>query len=276
MQKSIDGIRLAYDDAGHGDVLVLLHGFPFDRTLWDAQFAALTQRARVIRVDLRGSGESGAGVGPALMESLAGDVYGLLDALGVARAIIAGHSMGGYAALAYFRMYAERVAGLALIASHVAADTPARRSARDEQAAYISAHGMTTAAARVADYFSASFAAANPATLERIRLLVARQDPTGEAALLLGMKERVDSGDLLADIAVPALIVAGGDDRGIAPATLEQTAAAIADCEFVVLPDCAHMPMLEAPEATTGALERLLARCATARAASRSARADPA
>ena len=54
MQKSIDGVRLAYDDAGRGDVLVLLHGFPFDRTVWDAQFAALTQRARVIRVDLRG------------------------------------------------------------------------------------------------------------------------------------------------------------------------------------------------------------------------------
>ena len=100
MQQTIDGLRLAYDDAGSGDALVLLHGFPLDRTIWDVQFAALAQRCRVIRVDARGSGESECGAGPALMETLAGDLYGLLDALDVGRAIVAGHSMGGYIALA--------------------------------------------------------------------------------------------------------------------------------------------------------------------------------
>jgi pimeloyl-ACP methyl ester carboxylesterase len=277
MQKTIDGVRLAYDTAGSGTALVLLHGFSLDRSMWDAQFDALARVCRVIRIDLRGSGESGCGVGPALMETLAGDVFGLLDALGVERAIVAGHSMGGYVALAFFRMYAERVAGLALIASQVGADTPERASWRRALGATVTAHGMTPVVDTVLDGMLApSFAAAQPALVERIRTVIARHDPVGAAAQIVGMKERLDSADLLADIAVPALIVGGMRDRLIAPALLEQTAAAIADCEYVALPEVGHLPPLEAPAATSAALERLVRRCDLAASADRqSASAGP-
>jgi 3-oxoadipate enol-lactonase len=263
MHKLIDGVRLAYEVAGSGETLVLLHGFPLDRTIWDASFAALAERCRVIRLDLRGSGESDRGHGPALMETLAGDVCGLLDVLGIERAIVVGHSMGGYAALAFFRMYAERVAGLGLVASHVAADTPTRAGERDAQAEAIVAHGMAPVAdALVRDLFAPASLAAHPASVARVRAIVARQDPAGAAAQIIGMKERVDSADLLDDIRVPTLIVGGTADRLIAPPTLEATAAAIADCKLVLLPGAGHLPMLEAPEATTAALERLVARSA--------------
>ncbi len=263
MRTIIDGVRIAYDVAGSGDTIVLLHGFPFDRAIWDAQTAALALRARVVRIDLRGSGESGCGNGPALMETLAGDVFGLLEMLDVDRAILAGHSMGGYVALAFFRMYAERVAGLGLVASHVLADTPERALERDAQAAHVLVNGTasiadTTAAALLAP----TFAATHPALRERVRTIVARQDADGAAAQILGMKERVDSSDLLEDIAVPVLIIGGRNDRLIAPATFERMASAIADCEYVALPGVGHLPMFEAPEATTAALERLVARCA--------------
>src|SRR5438270_2846858 len=135
MIQSVDGVRIGYDDSGGAGVpLVLLHGFPFDRTSWNEQSARLPG-VRVIRVDFRGCGESDPSDGPALMEVLAGDLAGLLDALHVERAALAGHSIGGYVALAFFRMYAERVAGLALIASHVAGDAshdPAADAAQRE------------------------------------------------------------------------------------------------------------------------------------------------
>ncbi len=102
MQARIDGVRIGYDDEGTGIPMVLLHGFPLDRTIWEEQAARLAQRARVIRVDLRGAGESMPGEGPALMETLAGDVAGLLDHLKIERAIICGHAFGGYVALAFF------------------------------------------------------------------------------------------------------------------------------------------------------------------------------
>ncbi|MDQ6925897.1 MAG: alpha/beta hydrolase, partial [Candidatus Eremiobacteraeota bacterium] len=87
MIRTIDGRRIGYDDSGGtGAPAVLLHGFPLDRTVRDAQIAALTHAgARVIRVDLRGCGESEPSDGPALMEALAGDVAGVLDALNVER-----------------------------------------------------------------------------------------------------------------------------------------------------------------------------------------------
>ncbi len=267
MQKTIDGVRLAYDVAGNGDTLVLLHGFPLDRTIWDAQFSALSPGCRVIRVDLRGSGESARGEGPALMETLAGDVFGLLDALGVERVVIAGHSMGGYAALAFFRMYAERVAGFALSASHTAADAPERALRREAEADAVAARGMAALVDTMLSDLLGPDAA--PSLADGVRVVRMRQDPAGAAALIIGMKERVDSGDLLEDIAIPALIVGGAADRLIPPERLERTAAAIVDCEFVSLPGAGHLPMLEAPAATTAALERLMARAAAARVPSR-------
>ncbi len=272
MQKIIDGVRVAYDVAGSGDALVLLHGFPLDRTIWDEPFSALATSCRVIRIDLRGAGESGRGEGPALMETLAGDVFGLLDALDVQRAIVAGHSMGGYVALAFFRMYAERVAGLALIASHAAPDPVERWAERDALAAAIGARGMEAA---IEFYLPRMFGAhPSPQLVERTRAVIARQSGAGAAAAIIGMKLRVDSEDLLEDIRVPATIVIGASDAWISVATAQRTAAAIADATVETLPGVGHLPMLEAPGETTAALQRLIERCAVSpRAASQNARA---
>ncbi|GAC1414052.1 MAG: alpha/beta fold hydrolase [Candidatus Velthaea sp.] len=261
MQKTIDGVRIAYDDAGQGDAIVLLHGFPLDRTIWDAQFAALAKRARVIRPDLRGSGESGTGEGPALMETLAGDVFGLIEALGIERVTLAGHSIGSYAALAFFRMYAERVAGLALIGGHVAADTPQLLPGRDALAARVAAEGIEPAVqAYWARYFNPRFYKDDTSLVDLGRTIMRRQNAAGAAAQIVGMKERVGSEDLLEDIDVPVLIVAGETDDWITPQSLERTSNAIKDSEYVLLRGVGHMPMMEAPDDVTAALERLLDR----------------
>jgi pimeloyl-ACP methyl ester carboxylesterase len=262
MQKTIEGVHIAYDDAGSGDVtMVLLHGFPLDRTIWDAQFDALQQRCRVIRPDLRGSGESGLGEGPALMETLAGDVFGLLDAVGAEEVVLVGHSIGSYVALAFFRMYAERVAGLALVGGHVAADTPALLPGRDVLAEKVDRLGIEPAVeAYWPRYFNPRFYKEDERLVELGRTIMRRQNPAGIAAQIRGMKERVGSEDLLEDIRVPSLIVAGETDDWITPESLRRTAEAIADCEYVLERGVGHMPMMEAPEETTAALERLVDR----------------
>ena len=258
MHKMIDGLRLAYDDAGRGDALVLLHGFALDRAIWEPPFAALAARRRVIRLDLRGSGESACGEGPALMETLAGDVFGLLDALDIERAVIAGHGMGGYVALAFFRMYAERVAGLALIASSVSADPVERRGERDALGAAVAARGV---AALSEAYLARNLGAASPQLRERVRAIVARQSAPGALAQIIGMKERVGSEDLLEDIHVPAALLVGENDRRLSIAAAERSAAAIAGCTLERLAGAGHLPMLEAPDAVTAALDALMLRC---------------
>jgi len=262
----IEGRRIGYDDSGgSGTPLVLLHGFPLDRTVWDEQLPAL-RGTRAIRIDLRGCGESEPSDGPALMEMLAADVAGVLDALQVERAALAGHSIGGYVALAFFRMFAERVAGLALVASHVAEDAganpnaaPAQRelaAAREGLAQRLEAEGTMEAAIEsyLPRYLAPGVYRERTDLVERARALMARQDPGGCAQLVRGMQQRLDSHDLLEDVGVPALVIAGGADSYLDANALRATAAAIRGAQFVLIDEAGHLPQWEAPERTADAL----------------------
>ena len=274
MKLTIEGRRIGCDDTGGSGVpLVLLHGFPLDRTIWDEQLPALAA-ARVVRIDLRGCGESEASDGPALMDALAADAAGVLDALGIERAAFAGHSIGGYVMLAFFRMYAERVAGLALVASHVAADASGAATAganpeqralaggRDALAAQLEAEGTMepAIASYLPRYFAPGVYRERPELVARARAVMERQDPRGCAQLVRGMQQRVGSEDLLEDIAVPALVVAGAEDAYLRPGTLRDTASRIAGATFVELAGVGHLPMYEAPAATNAALTGWIAR----------------
>ena len=126
----INGIRLAYDRRGKGRPLVLLHGYPLDHRLWDEVVPLLEDQFDLILPDLRGFGGSSTVDAFYTMEDIASDIAGLLDFLGIQKTAIAGHSMGGYVALAFARLYPERVTGLGLVSSQVLADTPAKREDR--------------------------------------------------------------------------------------------------------------------------------------------------
>lgn len=274
MIATIDGRRIGYDDTGgEGVPLVLLHGFPLDRTVWDDQMETLAG-TRVIRVDLRGAGESEPSDGPALMELLAGDVAGLLDALDVPSAALAGHSIGGYVALAFFRMYAERVAGLALVASHVNPDAGQAAPGTADESQRKLAAGRASLAQRLEDensmepaiasylphYFAPAAYRERPELVERAREMMARQSPRGCAQLVRGMQARLDSRDLLADVHVPALVVAGGQDYYLTAESLRETAEAMSDAEFVLLEEAGHLPQFESPQRTGDALAAFAAR----------------
>ncbi|HMD01318.1 MAG TPA: alpha/beta hydrolase, partial [Candidatus Baltobacteraceae bacterium] len=134
MRLGIDGTEFEVRDEGRGTAVVLLHGFPLAMETWDAQAAALAANARVVRLDLRGLGRSGVTPGPYLLEQVAGDVAGVLDALGIERAVIVGHSLGGYVAFAFYRMFAERCMGLGFVATRGSADDPQQVRSRIEMA----------------------------------------------------------------------------------------------------------------------------------------------
>src|SRR3954468_21402246 len=119
----IRGIEMAYDEEGSGQSVVLLHGFPFNRTLWRAQTAALSDRCRVITPDLRGFGETSAPPAQsATMSEMAEDVAALLDELNVERFTLGGLSMGGYVAFAFYRQFPLRVRNLILADARPQAD----------------------------------------------------------------------------------------------------------------------------------------------------------
>ncbi|HEX4933058.1 MAG TPA: alpha/beta fold hydrolase, partial [Gemmatimonadaceae bacterium] len=140
-----DGVEIGYDDAGQGDPIVFIHGFPHHRGLWAAQVGALLDRARCIALDLRGFGESTVAP-PYSVDRYADDVAVLLDALKVERAVICGLSMGGYVALAFWRRHRARVRALVLMDTRAGADTPEGRTRRDQMIATARERGSAAVA----------------------------------------------------------------------------------------------------------------------------------
>src|SRR5206468_3138322 len=106
-------MRLAYEDVGPGPVVVLLHGFPLNRSMWRGQFGGVGATYRVIAPDLRGHGASDAPAGVYTMDAMADDVIETLDALGLTEPVVLGGlSMGGYVALSAVALRPERFRGL--------------------------------------------------------------------------------------------------------------------------------------------------------------------
>jgi pimeloyl-ACP methyl ester carboxylesterase len=116
----VQGGRFAYDEAGSGPAVVLCHAGIADRRMWTGPFQALADRCRVVRFDWRGYGESGPATADHLVHA---DLLGLLDALGIGRAVLAGCSLGGTAALDAALAAPERVAGLVLVSPGLSGHT---------------------------------------------------------------------------------------------------------------------------------------------------------
>lgn len=242
-------------DEGGGTPLVLIHGFPLSRGVWEPQVESFRVAHRVVAPDLRGFGTSpprGAATSRAVsMESYADDVAELLGELGIGSAVVAGHSMGGYVAFALARRHPELLAGLVLVATRAGADSPEAATGRRAAAEKVRQEGREGVAALVEGMVPKMLApgADDPDLLEAVRRFMASATPEGTIGALLGMAERPDSTPLLGEIEVPTLVVTGADDTLIQPAESEAMAAAIPDARLEILPDAGHLVAYEQPEA---------------------------
>jgi 3-oxoadipate enol-lactonase len=247
-------------DGANGDPIVLLAGFPLARDIWDTCAESLARRYRIVRPDLRGVGASSVPDGPYLMDLLAADVAAVLDALGIERATIVGHSMGGYVALAFARMYTERIARFALVCSRLAADTPEQVAARRHLADRVELE--RTMEPVVEAYLPRLFAPQTlrdrPELFESARRIARRNDPRGAAALLRGMALRSPSDDIAPDLKMPMVMVAGTGDAVIPVAEARTIATAFPHGRLSLCAGSGHLPMLEEPGAVTEALDQLL------------------
>jgi 3-oxoadipate enol-lactonase len=256
-----DDVRIAaHIDGASGKPMVMIHGFPLAHEVWNAQAKALSRAHRAIRIDLRGMGESSVPGGPYLMETLAADVAAVLDKLSIERAWIAGHSLGGYVAMAFARMFSERVAGLALVCSRLAADVPGVAAARYELAdrAESESSMLPVWDAFEPRLFAPETLATKREIVETARAIALRNDPCGAAAMLRGMAVRDDASDIAADLNVPVMVVAGARDANVPEAEAEAVAGAFPRGRLLLCERSGHLPMLEEPGRVTEALEALL------------------
>jgi pimeloyl-ACP methyl ester carboxylesterase len=248
----VNGIQLSYTRQGIGTPLVLLHGYPLDHSIWLEIAGMLQDRFEVIMPDLRGFGLSTTTGSNYALADAAADIIGLLDALGIRKACIAGHSMGGYVALSFSTAYSDRVAGLGLVSTQALADSPERQQVRLATARQVEQEGVGFIAASMPEKLSP-----DPSVRAVCEALIRAQSPEGVIGALTAMAGRVDSSTRLVGFDFPVCIVHGTQDALIPLDRAREMKAALPAAYFMELEGVGHMPMLESPADTAQALSHL-------------------
>jgi pimeloyl-ACP methyl ester carboxylesterase len=253
----IQPLELAFEERGRGPVLVFIHGFPFDRTMWVPQLTAIASKRTCVAVDLRGHGLSiDDAPSDYSMDLFADDVAATLDLLKAEQADICGMSMGGYVASAFWRRHRARVRSLIFVSTKADADSDDAKAGREKAAEKIAAEGM--------DVFHGDL---GPKLMgddppdevtERVHKMFMACPPEVAVADLLAMRDRADSTPDLAGIDVPVLWIQGEADKIMPVDAARATAEAIPGATFVPIPGAGHMANMERPPLVNDALAAFL------------------
>lgn len=257
MKVSANGASIHYAVDGHGPWLTLAHPLGADLTVWDDIVPDLAAHFRVLRYDSRGHGQSDVPRGPYTVEQLAADATALLSSLEITTTHFVGISMGGAVAQQVALDAPERIASLTLI------DTTAGYDEADaklflERAVQAREKGMKVLAdGTLGRWLGEDFRKRHPAQAERIRALVAGAHPEGFAASCEALAT-FDVRTRLPEIEAPTLVLVGENDPSTPPAVAQRIASGIPNARLTVIPDAAHLSIVEQKQLVTNALATFL------------------
>ncbi|MFF9068254.1 alpha/beta fold hydrolase [Streptomyces sp. NPDC014891] len=261
-----------YAEKGEGPALLLVHGHPFDHTMWQPQIDRFARTHRVIAPDLRGYGATplraapGPGGAPrdaggpeaTGLDAFAADLVAVLDALHVDDCVVAGLSMGGQIAMELYRGHPGRVRGLVLADTFPAAETDEGRAARNAMADRLLAGGAAAMRGYADEVLDRMVAPYNTHAAPHVHRMMCATDPAGAAAALRGRAERPDYRKTLTTVPFPALVVVGRDDSYTPVADAEEMHALLPHATLAVIEQAAHLPNLERADAFDAVLEEYL------------------
>lgn len=250
-QTEYQGRTVAYRVEGKGVPVVLIHGFCEDHRVWeDFTQDLIEEHYRVILVDLPGFGKSALAM-EAGIDYYAGAVWAVMDALSLERAVVIGHSMGGYTALAMLEQQPERLAGVGLFHSHPFPDTDEKKADRLKQVEFIRNLGHPVYLKQlVPKLFSPRYAQSHPFDIDKIVHRAARFSAEGIIGGVRAMATRPDRSEVLRGSPVPVLFIVGQLDEAVPPAFSREQLALPRVASIHVLPKVAHMGMFEARRPT--------------------------
>lgn len=249
----LEPVDLYYEEAGQGFPVILLHGYPLDHTIWKPVVERLKDHARVITPDLRGHGQSPVTDGEYAMRLMAEDVHRLMERLGVQKAVLAGHSMGGYVCLSFARAYPGCMSGLAMVASQAEADSPEKRQARYITIEEVGRKGLKVVAQKMLPRLTNR----NELTAQLVDIML-KSPKKGVIGALKGMAERPNGLEWLAEITVPAVVISGMQDEVVSIESARTMAQMLTRGWLVEVPGARHLPMMEEPQAVADALIQLV------------------
>jgi pimeloyl-ACP methyl ester carboxylesterase len=259
----------SYDDGGDGPAVILLHGYPFNRSMWREQIDFLSARGfRAIAPDLVAQTsvcDSSArnhrlkSMPLTTMKEMAQDTAALMDELRIDSAVVCGLSMGSYVALEFVRLFPKRVRALVLAGARAQGPDENEKQSREQQARRILAEGMAFVAdAMLPKLLAPRTLAEKPNVVSRVREMIFHTDPQGAAAAQRGMAARRDYSSDLSDIEAPTLIIAGREDRIRNPDDAVFIQRSITNSHLESIDNAGHLMNMEQVDVFNNAVLRFL------------------
>lgn len=235
--------QIFYTDEGQGDVIVLLHGFLENSTMWQSLIPHLTTNHRVICIDLLGHGQTGCIGYIHTMEVMAEAVKSVLDELKIYSISLIGHSMGGYVALAFAEKYSTYIKGLCLMNSTAAEDNDERKINRDRAIEAVKKNHKTFVNMSISNLFAPENRERFAKDIKQVKLEALKTPLQGIIAALEGMKIRPNREFILQNTIYKKMLVIGRKDPVLEYDTLINQVHGV-NLEIIEFPD-GHMSHIE-------------------------------
>jgi len=252
---------IAFQVSGTGPALVLLHGFLESKAIWDDFILSLEKDFTVVAIDLPGHGESELLAEIHIMQLMAGSVKEVLKAENIEKAVIVGHSMGGYVALQFAVDYENMVKGLLLFHSHANADSDEARENRRRTIDIVKKNRHGFIMQFIPDLFDQRHVGNYKEAIRNLQNIAALMTPEAIIAALSGMRDRPSQHQFLLKTKIPVLSILGKQDSRMPFNQLMIQATIPSHSEILLLEDVGHMGFIEAPGKTLQALKHFAIRC---------------
>lgn len=249
------GVEVFFEEAGAGFPVVLGHSFLCSGEMWRHQVPALSPGFRVINIDLRGHGRSGRLTTPFTLYDAVGDVLAVLDHLGITRAAWCGLSIGGMVALRAALTHPGRVAALLLLDTDAGPETALHKIKYTAMGAGARALGLRPFLPSIARLmFGGTTRRENPALVGEWKERFAGQHVPSLLHCLGALMRRDSLLTRLEGIGVPALVLAGEEDRSLPPPLSRRIHDRLPRSTLRIIPAAGHLSALERPGPVNEAL----------------------
>jgi pimeloyl-ACP methyl ester carboxylesterase len=233
---------LHHREQGSGPSLILIHGFPMNQQIWNDFAEKLSANFKVVTIDLPGFGKSQVLPDGFSIRDVASVVRQWILENKYSRPVIAGHSLGGYVALALADIDPELMSGLCLFHSTAMADSQEKKASRNKVLEFIEKQGVH---AFTSNFIGQLYADPQHSSITRVKNIAVQSSQEAVTGYTKAMRDRPDMTALLRRFPKPILFISGEKDSGIPAASVRQQAEFCADAEVVILPEVAHMGMFE-------------------------------
>jgi len=245
---SVNNHTISYNDEGPDEapVVILIHGFPFNKAMWNKQVEILLENYRVISYDIRGHGDSDAGTDDFSIGLFTKDLLGLMDFLKVEKAILCGLSLGGYIALNAIENFPKRFKALILCDTTCTADTSETKEKRKIAIENIAKYGVEQYANEsIKNLFAPeTFVTSKEKTIE-IKEMILKTSAQTLSGTLLALAARKETCRKLPEIKVPVLIMVGKEDKITPPSAAIFMHQNIKGSKLHIIEHAAHLSNIE-------------------------------